>query len=381
MQSPSNPPGITPTNDYVKSVEAMYEAWVSQLEASGTLCLRPAYGTKGKVAQIWANYFDLHLRPEQTLFKYDIIVEPKAKGHKLHRVVELLLEQPYLSQLHPFTDFKKTLVLREDVPDQTVNVHYFPEDQNQPGPQAPTYHVRTKQTNVLVVQQFLDALKTASKSYDYMEPMFHALNTMLHHYPRSLRHVAALPDKGAFPLSGNLSDIHELGGGLQAARGFFSSVRPAAGRLLVIVNITWKAFYKPGPLHELHFRTFANHTTEKAVQAFGRSLEGMRVSGLHRPGHPPRSIWGLATTEDGISRRGPSNTAQRPPQVAHFAADSEKVKFWFDAQNRYVTVREYFEKGESNFLPILERANIAFFAFNLEFDSTQEEDTNSIDSL
>lgn len=347
-----------PIDDNVKKAEAAYESWVSQpldpLSLRDDFPLRPAYGTKGNGVQIFANYIELSLKPDQTLFKYDLIVEPQARGRKLHRVVELLLGQPPLSQRRPFSDFKQTLVLRDNIPDQRINVIYYPEDQNQPGPQATAYHVRIKRTDVLVAQQLLDATNHAStwKSYAQKEPMLHALNTMLHHYPRSIRHIANL-EKGAFPLTGNLSDIRELGGGVLAVRGFFSSVRPAASRMLINVNITWKAFYKPGLLHDLHFKTFKDLKNEKSVMRFDRSLEGIRVARLNTGGFP-RPICGLATPDDGRFPGASSGYTNKRPQVAYFAADAQNVRFWYDGQKRYVTVREYFEKSKSGLRYTLE---------------------------
>lgn len=40
-----------------------------------------------------------------------------------------------------------------------------------------------------------------------------------------------------------------LGGGLEVYRGFFQSLRPAIGRLLVNVDVSSAVFYSAGPLH------------------------------------------------------------------------------------------------------------------------------------
>lgn len=49
----------------------------------------------------------------------------------------------------------------------------------------------------------------------------------------------------------DLREVKDIGRGLQLWRGYFQSVRPSIGRLLVNVDISTAMFYKPGPL--MHF--------------------------------------------------------------------------------------------------------------------------------
>ena len=46
-------------------------------------------------------------------------------------------------------------------------------------------------------------------------------------------------------------ELQHLGGALEALRGYFASVRPTIGRLLVNINVTSGAFYRPIPLMQL----------------------------------------------------------------------------------------------------------------------------------
>lgn len=301
--------------------------------------LRPAYGTRGEQAEVRANYFELNLKPGLTLFKYDIKVAPEVKGLKLRRVVKLLLERTTLLQWRIFTDFKQTLVSRDDILDQTINVAYFPETENEPGLEPSICHVEIKRTDTLVVRQFLNALSNPRESYAQKEPMLHALNIMLHHFPNSSGDIA-VAGTGVFPLSGEISVAQELGGGLQALRGFFSSVRPATGRVLANINIAWKAFYKPGSLHDWYFHNPTRFGHTMAAQALGKFLEGIRMKRSNGRS-VPKPIYGLATTNDGNRTK-----CLHPPQVPRLAANSQNVKFWLESQNHNVTVQQYFETGQ-----------------------------------
>lgn len=72
---------------------------------------RPSFGKEGRVTTAWTNYVEMGLNPRQTLWKFDIQVELKAEGRKFHRVIQLLLQQPFLRSIPHFTDLKSTLVV------------------------------------------------------------------------------------------------------------------------------------------------------------------------------------------------------------------------------------------------------------------------------
>ncbi len=68
-----------------------------------------------------------------------------------------------------------------------------------------------------------------------------------------------------------------LGGGLSAWRGFYTSVRPAHKQLMVNVNVCTTAFYSPGNLAE-RMMEFLDASFGARPQAFVR---GVRVRTTH----------------------------------------------------------------------------------------------------
>lgn len=105
-----------------------------------------------------------------------------------------------------------------------------------------------------------------------------------------------------------------LGGGLEAWRGFYSSVRPAHKQLMVNVNVCTTAFYTPGNLAE-GLIAFMNASHGARAQAF---VKGIRIKTTHL---------GYRKTIKTISR---------------FTADTHS----FDsAEYGKVTVKEYFKKS------------------------------------
>lgn len=68
-----------------------------------------------------------------------------------------------------------------------------------------------------------------------------------------------------------------LGGGLEAWKGFYSSVRPAHHQLMVNVNVCTTAFYTPGNL-AVQMMAFQNSSFGARMEAF---CKGVRVKATH----------------------------------------------------------------------------------------------------
>ena len=105
-----------------------------------------------------------------------------------------------------------------------------------------------------------------------------------------------------------------LGGGLEAWRGFYSSVRPTYKQLMVNVNACTTAFYTPGNLAEAMI-TFRNASFGARPSAF---VKGLRIKTTHL---------GYTKTVKGLARHTPR-------------------EYRFDAGDLgNVTVEQYFEKS------------------------------------
>ena len=68
-----------------------------------------------------------------------------------------------------------------------------------------------------------------------------------------------------------------LGGGLEAWKGFYSSVRPAYKQLMVNVNVCTTAFYTPGNLAD-SMVAFRNASFGAKMNTF---VKGIRVKATH----------------------------------------------------------------------------------------------------
>lgn len=126
----------------------------------------------------------------------------------------------------------------------------------------------------------------------------------------------------------NDADKWDLGTGLTAIRGFFSSVRLATCRLLVNVNVSHGAFYEAGPLDQLMHKYYASH--QRSKYKLNNFLKKLKVNPTHLPGRrnqkgeivqKTKTIFGLANTNDG-------HNLQHPSRVREFGAGPKDVEFW-----------------------------------------------------
>jgi eukaryotic translation initiation factor 2C len=169
----------------------------------------------------------------------------------------------------------------------------------------------------------------------------------------------------------NAHNIRSLSGGLEALRGYFQSVRPATGGLLLNVNVTHGVFFEPISLALL----FPKLVTGSKV-TLQKKLKLVRVQVTHLPGKTskktnqvfPRvkTIFGLAHPQDG-------RTEAHPPRVALFGGGPKEVQFWLSdvppaavganppgkgktgqkgagpsmPSNTYISVFDYFRRSKS----------------------------------
>ncbi|KOC07290.1 piwil3 protein [Aspergillus flavus AF70] len=305
---------------------------------------RPGYGTKGQPVVLWANYLNIIPDSNLILYRYAVDVRPSVSGRKRAQIVRLVLEAPELSSVaaNLVTDFKSTIISREKLPLTNnaiiVPVLYRSELEDEPAEDATQYRARILYTNTLRVSQLIEYLtSTDFNQYNEKLPMVQALNILLNHYAMTSPDLVSRGGTRAnrtFPLSNKapLSDKAHLVGGLTAIRGFFSSVRLAAARVLVNVNVSHGAFYNSGRLIDL-IDTFQK-ANGKSLTDLNEFLHGIRGCTLHlrerrnRSGEliiRPKTIHSLARRGDGTDL--PLN---RKPEIQSFGAGSKGIKFWLE---------------------------------------------------
>ena len=294
--------------------------------------VRPGYGTRGEEVILFANYFELITAPDLILYRYDVQVAPEAKGRMLAQTVRLLLELPeYMAMRDQIvTDFKSTLICRRRLSDTQAEhqILYRSEGEDDARANAKTYRITVQETGTLTVAQLVAFLTSTSVDLAYKDkqPTIQALNIFMGYFSKVSPARATIGSNKSFPLQN--AEVRDLGAGLMAIRGFFSSVRVAASRILVNLNVTHAPFYKPMPLLGL-MREYGQANRQNLWKT-GKFLKKLRVKVVHIPDRKnkagrsiPRikTIFGLASPDDG---RGLAH----PPRVKQFGAGAKDVEFF-----------------------------------------------------
>lgn len=257
---------------------------------------RPAYGTAGRPIVLFTNYFELKgIKPDTTLYRYSVAFHdasdlPKPKKR---RIIELLLE------VKPFADYKvasdgaQILISTEKIPleaDRNYSIEWYPKD-GEPIPPATadetdkrkelrrksTYRIKVEGLTDVSLNGLLKDLAQPTTTYPLKLETIQALNVIMAHGPSSDSNIATAGGNKFYPFG-----IHpqmqsaDLGSGLHALRGYFSSVRTSVNRILVNVNVATGAFYKAGPLldrmEEVSNGPPSNDFHHRRMSAFFRKL-------------------------------------------------------------------------------------------------------------
>ncbi|KAH6667245.1 PAZ domain-containing protein [Halenospora varia] len=158
------------------------------------------------------------------------------------------------------------------------------------------------------------------------DEIIQALNIAMGHYPKSASTIFSVGANKHFELAPATSERMSLGGGLQAIRGFFISVRSATCRILLNVQVKHAACYEEGLLGPL-ISAYLSHNDRNMVR-LATFLKRMRVRVTHitRKNREGREIPRIKTIT-GLATPGDGHGLQHPPIVPKFAAGAKEVKF------------------------------------------------------
>ena len=350
---------------------------IANLKPPNDLPIRPGYSTSGESVTLWANYVEMVPPLDLTLYRYHIAIEPDVAGRKREQVVRLLLEMPGLAEFRDdvVTDFRSTLISRKGLRRSEYQFPYRAEQEDEPPAKPKIYNVNIQSSGTLSVAQLTDYLASTNLNSVCSEklPIIQALNILVRYYAKSNPKLAAIGSTKTFSLDSNSTRSEPLGGGLEALRGFFSSVRAATCRILVNVNVSHGAFYQAVPLTELMHQHLRSDPSK--LQSL---LPKLRVKVTHLPerknklGEPIsriKTISGLATIRDGHGLQNPPRVRRNgatPKDVAFFLENSPKSSDQSSGKARgtqegnqkggpwgsrgYISVSDYFLQGKCAFL-------------------------------
>lgn len=281
--------------------------------------LRPDFGTAGNEIKLRANFFPVRI-PKGPLYEYDVAIAPAAgtSPRRVKRRIYQLAErtpawrQAGLSGQVAHDNSAKLIAAKRLPQPLTIKVAYYDEDeQGPPATGGKEYTLTIKfiqEIDTSCVTRYIQG-DPQYRNFDIL-PVISALNVIMASSPGGTGVVVGRNKyffrDAAVPVS--------LGGGLEALKGFYFSVRPAHHQLMVNVNVCTTAFYVAQNLADAMIE-FRNATFGARMNAF---CKGVRVKTTHL-GH-------RRTIKD----------------VSHFNA--KQYRFRAEEFGTEVTVEQYFRR-------------------------------------
>ncbi|KAJ7732588.1 argonaute-like protein [Mycena maculata] len=246
---------------------------------------RPGYGSSGRQVPINVNFFTVDSIPDGSIYHYDVISAGKNMPIAMNmRIIEALQDHvapSIFADTRVVFDGRKNLFapskleLGGDSREFDVTLSAAPTNPDKP---PRIYKVRLAYA-AKISTEILHRFIAEQQSQD------NAVSTAL----MALNVVLRMEPSQRFPTKGRSFFTPEgarlIGAGLELRRGYFQSIRPAIGRMLINVDISTGVMYQPGPLIDLCM-SFLGITGRNMLRAaipdrkrlaLGRFIAGVRV--------------------------------------------------------------------------------------------------------
>ena len=314
-----------------------------------------------------ANYFEMLTKPGAQIYRYSIEIEPKIVNQqtgtpirrKIRRLLELLIaDNKKLQSSGVATDYGKFFVTAEKLfPQGTTSkkieqVYWEPDDDRPPpDTEAKTYKVTISEDGSLSIDTLKEYLASppspSSVGFDKAE-FLQALNIILTRTAQENPRIYGSGIRNKFytyPQNWqnlNQAGCFNIGGGLIALKGFYTSVRTSTARLLVNISVANAAFYPAISLLGL----MRLHTPNPANDA-NSGLEGfitrLKVSHNYiKPNKDSNRTVKRVKTVQGFSHPAPKYKIDDPP-----LGNARALKFHCPEvqPTGKITVEEFFKKS------------------------------------
>jgi eukaryotic translation initiation factor 2C len=212
---------------------------------------RRDYGTDGSAIRIRVNAFVASI-PQSKIYHYDVVIDPSKLPARFNMELVKLLQasQPTIFTPLVVYDGRANIFAPRRLPLGDTNSREFhvslPQANGGHNPTKPPKVYKIKLTLVADINpEVLDRFVNGQQSNDNIVlTAIMALNNVIRQEPNlnnpfNVRSFFTEREK------------RDIGGGIELWRGYFQSVRPSIGRLLVNVDIATGMMYKEGPLLNL----------------------------------------------------------------------------------------------------------------------------------
>ncbi|THU97373.1 hypothetical protein K435DRAFT_965530 [Dendrothele bispora CBS 962.96] len=216
---------------------------------------RPGFGTAGTRTRVVVNALEMTV-PDRMIYHYDATVDKTFPPRLNVQLIKALQHDTAPQIFNPAGayDGRKNLFMPQRLNlgagDSRVFDVILPAN-GQPSDRPPTvYRVKISFAAEISTTPLLRFSQGKQTQDEEVLTAFTALNVIIRADP-IMNHPFNV--RSFFPING---DRHAAGYGFELVRGYFQSVRPAIGKILVNVDISTGLFFKPGLLFEVAFDFF-----------------------------------------------------------------------------------------------------------------------------
>ncbi|CAI6325792.1 unnamed protein product [Periconia digitata] len=348
-QIPTPDPEVTKVENAIVQDLSQPLAGLS-VDSQDNLPLRPGYGKVGREVVLWANYFELKgVAPDTILYRYSVNVQGETGDSlpkpKRKRLIELLLQQPPFSGARVASDWSQSLVSATELDlgsqNAAYDIEWYPADGDPPTPSTEDDPRKKKNTFKLLVasmtsvsvKDLLDNIRQSNSASSMKLETIQALNIVLASGPNTDSRVAVAGGNKFYPFGSHPQfECADLGSGLNALRGYYTSVRTGANRLLVNINVATGAFYKSGPLLAVLYEIEGGYSERENYSkkaAFVRKL---------------RFETNYLRQKDKNGNKIPKRKVHSIFELSQFGKNSTNTTFKTD-DGKEVSIRDHFQKA------------------------------------
>ncbi|KAG0212796.1 hypothetical protein BGX28_005643 [Mortierella sp. GBA30] len=248
---------------------------------------RPGIGKVGLAVQVRANYFEITQLPNITIHHYDITVTPDVPPPVNRRIYEQFVDQYRESDLdgvRPIYDGRKNIFAPATFPFESRTFKLVLSAEANRRRQPAEFTIKVKKAATINLEELHMFLMGRSALTNNCLTAIMSLDVLIRHQPALLY---ATVGRAFYTPQGK----QMLNGPLEAWRGYYQSVRPGVGKMMINVDVSATAFFQPGSLLEmvakiLNLRSPDDFRGAVATTAnwtrVERQIKGLRITVTHR---------------------------------------------------------------------------------------------------
>jgi hypothetical protein len=274
---------------------------MEQVESRTNFPKRPQPGKSGKGIQLYANYIEVSSLPVGELVQYDVSIRPesmRATNRRIFDAVDASYRRSAFDGKLVAYDGMSSLYSYGPLPKNQFSLEAEIDGKNGREPKKYVMNIKkVSSVNLASLQSFLQG-KLDYTPYE----VINALEVILRN---PLISKGIIVGRSIYSSNGPTRP-REISGGLEVWSGYFHSLRPSLGRMLLNIDINNTAFFRPGSLiailKEICRGQIPSSLDGHQYNALDRLIKGMKVEVTHRGANFSKKfkVWGLDRSADQI---------------------------------------------------------------------------------